>query len=76
MATYRWCAECGWLATHEYTVDGIGETVCPKHGVVRGHIDGGVETERQLRAHLQGYISEGETKDRMVQEAIDQGLVV
>lgn len=74
--TYRWCSECGWLETADYTVhEKTGETICSKHGVVMGHIDGGVNTERQLRDHLQGYVSEGEMKDKMVQDAINQGLV-
>lgn len=29
---HRYCDSCGkWLATHEYTVDDTGETVCPEH---------------------------------------------
>jgi len=28
---YRYCPDCNhWYGTHEYTVDNIGETVCPR----------------------------------------------
>lgn len=39
---YRYCPECEqWLETAEYTVDEIGETICPEHEIaVHGYMGG------------------------------------
>lgn len=37
---FRYCPDCDkWLETSEYTVDEIGETICPEHEIaVHGSI--------------------------------------
>lgn len=75
--TYRYCPNCDkWLETSEYTVDEIGETICPDHrialhGSLQGHGRGYPLTEQEFHRqnkHLRNPQDELEAAKR-------QGLV-
>lgn len=71
---FRYCPDCDrWLETAEYTVDEIGETVCPKEGhpAVHGYIDGSIRTVEDLRRSM----SYHRDVSPEISAAIDQGLV-
>lgn len=72
---YRYCPDCDqWLSTANYTVDDIGETVCPEdgHRAVHGYIDGSIRTEAELRRGMGMTYTDIEDE---VRAAKRQGLV-
>lgn len=76
---HRYCPDCGeWLETAEYTVDEIGETICPEHEIaVHGYMGGSLDgpyTERDLLRDNDPRMYDD--WDEMEQAAIEQGLVV
>lgn len=73
---YRYCPDCGrWLETSEYTVDEIGETVCPEHRAVHGYIDGSIKVATRLVHELSSALGRQDYQSAEVEAAIEQGLV-
>lgn len=72
---YRYCDHCDeWLETDEYTVDGSGETVCPKdgHDATHGFLLDAPVSETEYRGRVPSYYN---NLDAMIRSGKDQGLI-
>lgn len=72
---YRYCPRCGeWLRTDEYTVDGMGETICSEHGVAtHGFMLHTPWSEREFYSEIGSWYDD---RDEMLEAAKESGLVV